>query len=151
MRRYVLNEPSVLFPNYPMGLTSAIHFLSINGYIIGKQLNYNKLTTDAVELATELFFSDIEKMSSTFLVCEAKGDVTECYELVRALYAPTEPDEISQLKPDEIPQLKPDEMPQPEPMEQQTADESCRDPPTDGGVLLLRTAFGLYHFQATQL
>lgn len=86
MRRYLLNEPSVLFPDYPMGLTSAIHFLSINGYIIGKQLNYNKLTTDAVELATELFFSDIEKMSSTFLVCEAKGDVTECYELVRALY-----------------------------------------------------------------
>ncbi|MBQ9187729.1 MAG: hypothetical protein IJ138_00230 [Clostridia bacterium] len=86
MRRYLLNEPSVLSPDYPMGLTSAIHFLSINGYIIGKQLNYNKLTTDAVELATELFFSDIEKMSSTFLVCEAKGDVAECYELVRALY-----------------------------------------------------------------
>ena len=86
MRRYVLNEPSVLFPDYPMGLTSAIHFLSINGYIIGKQLNYNKLTTDAVELATELFFSDIEKLSSTFLICEAKGDVTECYEIVRALY-----------------------------------------------------------------
>ena len=69
-----------------MGLTSAIHFLSINGYIIGKQLNYNKLTTDAVELATELFFSDIEKLSSTFLICEAKGDVSECYELVRSLY-----------------------------------------------------------------
>ena len=86
MRRYVLNEPSTLSPDYPMGLTSAIHFLSINGYIIGKQLNYNKLTTDAVELATELFFSDIEKLSSTFLVCEAKGDVTECYELVRSLY-----------------------------------------------------------------
>ena len=86
MRRYLLNEPSVLFPDYPMGLTSAIHFLSINGYIIGKQLNYNKLTSDAVELAAELFFSDIEKMSSTFLVCEAKGDVAECYELVRALY-----------------------------------------------------------------
>ena len=86
MRRYVLNEPSVLFPDYPMGLTSAIHFLSMNGYIIGKQLNYNKLTSDAVELAAELFFSDIEKMASTFLVCEAKGDVTECYEIVRALY-----------------------------------------------------------------
>jgi hypothetical protein len=25
-------------------------------------------------------------MSSTFLVCEAKGDVSECYELARALY-----------------------------------------------------------------
>ncbi len=86
MRRYLLNEPSVLSPDYPMGLTSAIHFLSMNGYIIGKQLNYNKLTTDAVELATELFFSDIEKLSSTFLVCEAKGDVSECYELARALY-----------------------------------------------------------------
>ena len=86
MRRYVLSEPSTLSPDYPMGLTSAIHFLSINGYIIGKQLNYNKLTTDAVELATELFFSDIKKLSSTFLVCDAKGDVTECYELVRALY-----------------------------------------------------------------
>ena len=33
-----------------------------------------------------LFFSDIEKMSSPLLVCEAKGDVAECYEIVRALY-----------------------------------------------------------------
>lgn len=86
MRRNVLNEPSVLSPDYPMGLTSAIHFLSINGYIIGKQLNYNKLTSDAVELAAELFFSDIETMPTTFLAREVKGDVTECYEIARSLY-----------------------------------------------------------------
>lgn len=86
MRRNLLSEPSALSPDYPMGLTSAIHFLSINGYIIGKQLNYNKLTTDAVELAAELAFSDTEAAPEVFLRCEAKGDVAECFELARSLY-----------------------------------------------------------------